>query len=544
MTRDAQLKRLDFKFTSVPNSLGGRAMEREAGGTISFVQPGRGAVLVKDWELRMPELVKRTLSSPMRIHQVVTSGGRLVSLRRGTDTLYKTASSVVDGTLRDSISGEPVAHAEVALEGTSVRTRTALDGKFRLNGVLPGEYTMLVRSSSLDSIGVVVRKPLVVDAALVSITASIPPTWVVARKICESLSSSRATHAVDRDSAGGGILGSARVLGDQQSPSAGVKVFAEWSNFLARTHDNGILQVTDRVKETVTDNNGAFRLCGLPLDRQIRIHASPSNGHTEPVTTILSVNRAYAAVILAIDTGRTAVATFAGVVQTNSLSPLSGVEIVIPLLGRTTRTDSTGRFRLGEIPPGSYQVLARGVGYGSMSATVDFAANRMVERRIVLTPLPVLEAVEVTSTIVDRRLIDFDLRRKIGIGKFYTRSALDLLDGKPLSSILATASGVRIYSGSGSRAWISSTRTEPSRRVFDAVDLKLGAPRVCYAVVFLDGIAVFRGMDGEPLFDASSIHADDIEALEYYAGPAQTPARYSQLNATCGAVVIWPRLRK
>jgi hypothetical protein len=43
------------------------------------------------------------------------------------------------------------------------------------------------------------------------------------------------------------------------------------------------------------------------------------------------------------------------------------------------------------------------------------------------------------------------------------------------------------------------------------------------------------------LFDVNSLQPDQIEAVEYYAGPSQTPMEYSTLNAVCGVLVIWTR---
>jgi hypothetical protein len=68
-----------------------------------------------------------------------------------------------------------------------------------------------------------------------------------------------------------------------------------------------------------------------------------------------------------------------------------------------------------------------------------------------------------------------------------------------------------------------------------------GASAECYSQIYLDDILVYRGENGEDLFDVNSIPANQIEAIEYYASPAELPARYSGLNSPCGALVIWTR---
>lgn len=78
----------------------------------------------------------------------------------------------------------------------------------------------------------------------------------------------------------------------------------------------------------------------------------------------------------------------------------------------------------------------------------------------------------------------------------------------------------------------------------DDVDRQMGAVACeCYAQVYWNDMIVYRGsqLGKEELFNINSVPVDQIEALEYYAGPAQTPLRYSKLNSTCGVVVIHTR---
>jgi hypothetical protein len=69
----------------------------------------------------------------------------------------------------------------------------------------------------------------------------------------------------------------------------------------------------------------------------------------------------------------------------------------------------------------------------------------------------------------------------------------------------------------------------------------MGATPACYARVYVDNVLMYGGQDKEPLFNANSLSADGIEAIEYYAGAAQTPARYAGAGANCGVVVIYTR---
>jgi hypothetical protein len=63
----------------------------------------------------------------------------------------------------------------------------------------------------------------------------------------------------------------------------------------------------------------------------------------------------------------------------------------------------------------------------------------------------------------------------------------------------------------------------------------------CYSQVYLDQALVYRGGSDKYTFDINTLSPDQIEAIEYYAGPAQLPAKYQGLNANCGVIVIWRR---
>lgn len=52
------------------------------------------------------------------------------------------------------------------------------------------------------------------------------------------------------------------------------------------------------------------------------------------------------------------------------------------------------------------------------------------------------------------------------------------------------------------------------------------------------------GGTGEMLFDVNTLQASQVEAVEYYAGAAQTPARYAGLGAHRGVMVIWTRRQR
>jgi hypothetical protein len=115
--------------------------------------------------------------------------------------------------------------------------------------------------------------------------------------------------------------------------------------------------------------------------------------------------------------------------------------------------------------------------------------------------------------------------------------------------------GLGIVQGRNSQGWILSKRyTIPLRArggngnsgdgspVYfpESFERMQGMKAGCYAHVYLDNALLNPGFPAQPV-DLNQFFSQQIEAIEYYAGPAQTPARYSRLNSQCGVLVLHTR---
>jgi hypothetical protein len=69
-------------------------------------------------------------------------------------------------------------------------------------------------------------------------------------------------------------------------------------------------------------------------------------------------------------------------------APVAYAEVRLPGVSRATLTSEAGRFRLEGVPPGTHQVTVTREGFATLTAQVPFAANRLVDHRLVLTPTP------------------------------------------------------------------------------------------------------------------------------------------------------------
>jgi hypothetical protein len=367
-----------------------------------------------------------------------------------------------------------------------------------------------------------------------------------------------ATACGDRGYGTGGILlGKLRVDGDSTAPLSGT-VSAEWG---ARSSSTGVTLSgagDSRWISATADARGRFALCGVPLDTAVTVKAltDRASGQASNLRVPASARFARTEVVLRKETATTGI--LAGVVTDSANVPIAGVEVSLPDLSKTSLTNAEGAFALRDVPPGTQHLLVRRVGYGPVEAQIAIEAGRTVERHIRMARATNLDSVVVTEKAVDHQLGDFEDNKKLGLGHFLTRADLAPQEGRTTGAVLTSLPGIRVFV-TGSHAWVGSgrkngTSLRPSVDLDDA-DKQKGAPLWdCYALVYIDDHLVFRNQKlpapldpvhptlapnvWEPLFDINSIGVAEIEAIEYYASGAQTPVKYSVLNAQCGVLVI------
>jgi hypothetical protein len=75
----------------------------------------------------------------------------------------------------------------------------------------------------------------------------------------------------------------------------------------------------------------------------------------------------------------------------------------------------------------------------------------------------------------------------------------------------------------------------------EAFEKTQGMITACYAQVYIDGTLINGARSPTEPFDLNEINPQSIEAMEFYAGAAQTPMKYSRSGSGCGVLVIWTR---
>jgi hypothetical protein len=227
-------------------------------------------------------------------------------------------------------------------------------------------------------------------------------------------------------------------------------------------------------------------------------------------------------------------------------------EVSIPQLGLSTTSDSAGRYRLRNVPPGDHRLVTRGLGYRPDTSLVEMDDGLTIIKDFTLEPeVRTLAATLVTAAGVSRSRLDlvgFNARREKGGGRFLDRAVFERQENSRTSTILATV--LKVLEGRTGDAWAVSTRAvnkgtcvfcPPPRR--DRADAAKGAtPHACYLDVYLDGTQVFdAAQSAAPLFNLNQLRPAEIEGIEVFAGASQTPPEYNRTSGGCGVLLIWTR---
>jgi hypothetical protein len=442
--------------------------------------------------------------------------------------------------------------AFVGLPGTSLTAVSDSAGRFTLGPVLPGAYRLVMQHDVLDALGISGLSASVVvaddGADLVIAVPSFATLWAGA---CGMVAPARDT---------GFIFGSVRK--DGKPVSRGI-VGAQWTHVV---RDSGrILGVKQRTLEVDTDSTGNFALCGVPTTPTITLRARIGPGMEERVLPAFGDDRIARQDIVVLSTAAAVASTFSGVIVDSTQHPIADLEVSIPRLGIVTRTDSGGRFRLEGLPPGTHQVVARRVGYGSLEVDLEFKPGEIVDRRIVLTRIALLDSLVSTAhRYRDPLMREFEENRRIGLGHFVTRDDIRKREESPVSSFLQQIPGARV-TGSYGRDFVTGGRgVRCNRQAPDVERIKRanppaqptglcgvlyvpgtdearrGVPIGCFSRVYLDNQLMNVGTPTPP-FDLREISASQVEAIEFYAGSTQTPAKYMARSSECGLVIIHSR---
>ncbi|MCA0375726.1 MAG: carboxypeptidase regulatory-like domain-containing protein [Gemmatimonadetes bacterium] len=515
-----ELRHLEYRYVNTDRIPGAQY----AHARLEFRRAPSGAWIVNRWHLRMPVMERRTavVSSGFRARTSTTPtltsllevGGDVLAWRRGRDTLWAADAVTLSGRVVDSTTQRPIELARIGLAGHSTTATTDGRGVFSLTGIRPGVHRVEVRTPSLDSIHAVHEVHVLLPAVSTPLLLKVPSGRSLRTRVCG------ADHSRADDHTEGVVTGA--VMGDWPIDDLRtVEVNAEWFD-ASRKHNIS--------RAMAASADGAFRVCNLPLHVPIRMVARDSLGRSEAHTVTLSAASPVARIALLLKRSAIATASLVGTVVDSSGIALSGATITLPDVERDVRTNERGEFTLSRVAPGVHRVEVRRIGSVSHDTIVRVAAGDTMRLTIRLAKAVVLGEVETKADA--HRTGDFEDNRRIGLGHFFTADEIAKLQPSTMADLLSATPGLRVVRPSAGPPYVVSSRPPRSLQ-----GRPCGATRA--ADVYIDNVRIYAGRAYEQPFNINLLDPRTIAAIEYYAGPAQTPARYQNLDTVCGVLVIW-----
>ena len=209
------------------------------------------------------------------------------------------------------------------------------------------------------------------------------------------------------------------------------------------------------------------------------------------------------------------------VVNQQSRIPVSGARVNLIGTRLYSATDSAGRFNQASLGAGTYILEVRAIGYGVTSWVLRLAEGEMVDYVFEVEPLGVdLEPIVVEGQpgYFQRRMQEFEERRRSGRGIFITHDQIEASHAATMADLLRGVPGVRLNCRSGVCS-VQMTRT---------------AHGVCVADWVVDGV---------PASMSSTPHLPvvGIVAVEIYRSPSEAPAEFLKADSQCGVIAIWTK---
>jgi hypothetical protein len=209
------------------------------------------------------------------------------------------------------------------------------------------------------------------------------------------------------------------------------------------------------------------------------------------------------------------------VIDQQSQLPLG--RATVSLLGTPlqTATDSGGRFTQAGLGPGTYLLEVRAIGYGVSSWILKLKDGEVVDYTFEIAPLGVdLDPVTVEGrpAYAERRLREFEERRRGGRGVFITEEQIKTSHAATMADLLRAVPGVRLNCRSGNCT----------------AQMTRGARGVCAADWVMDGLPAT--MSSTP-----ALPVVGIVAIEIYRSPGEAPAELLKADSQCGVIAIWTK---
>lgn len=277
-----ELRYVEFRYTQLPAKLhrlwcncAFPAPIKGVGGEVHFSRLASGAWIVHRWFLRLPQMITALAQTGNLGLGRYTSGSykqvREVGGVASTEGITMREMTSAMGVVRDS-ANRPVPDAVVYALGAHRETRTATDGTYRLDSLPVGSVSIVVRTTQLDSLGLLAAAHRVEPRAggVSNVDVRTPDAKSLYAMVCPLTNVPWRFRPVNR-----GILRLLVLDSLTAEPLTGVRLVVSWP---ATTENPRARAGTLRTREAVTDSRGAASFCDLPGNLRLELAMDKMDG--------------------------------------------------------------------------------------------------------------------------------------------------------------------------------------------------------------------------------------------------------------------------
>ncbi|HVT38977.1 MAG TPA: carboxypeptidase-like regulatory domain-containing protein [Gemmatimonadaceae bacterium] len=421
------------------------------------------------------------------------------------------AQATIVGTVFDSLRmGAPFKRATIVIPQLSRYVTSDDEGRFRIDSVPAGRYSITFLHPILDSLDVSAEVlPITIPAKGIVIARLATPSptalvWLVCRAASDTFPAMMLGHVLDaHDSTG----------------IADATVTASWSELVL-----GASSLERRTVRAVAQSreSGSYLLCGVPSTLRVEVTATVGDRSTG---TLIFSPAGELVIHRDLRIARPpGVATVSGIVR--DVRGLPAARAMVTASGPPLRalTDEAGRFSLRDVPSGTQLFEVRRVGSWPGSQLVDVPVSGARDISLALGPrAEAIGRAEQGASNPDDET-GFEDRRNAGIGQFIWGSGLAKSRVKDISDLLLQAP--MLFRGTTGKVKL--------------VKMKGIANASCTPNYFLNGYPWRPGISGLAQIEVEqSLDLGILRGVEVYSSAAVPPI-FDRKNG-CGSVIIWTR---
>lgn len=420
------------------------------------------------------------------------------------------ASVSVRGIAFDSVRGQPIRNAFVAILGGVPGTTTDTNGRFTFDSVPLGTYTFAMQHAMLDSLGFSgLSTRATIGENGEEIRIAVPSFATLWRTACRA-------GSPPKDS--GFVFGTVRDVTTRR-PVAAAMVRLTWVDMIL-DRKAGFTERSWHL-DVRSDASGGYALCGVPVDAVgLRLRATSDSSVSGEIDLSPGDGRVRRRDMLMGPrvNAESQRGTIVGVLTDLLGEPFFNARVMVDSVPEV-RTGADGHFVLRDVPIGTRQIEFRSVGMVPVQTVVDVIARDTTSVIMQLGKATALEAMHVER---DRRgkalAADFQTRRKLGMG--YSMDTTAILKYDRFASVFANVPLLHLE--------------------FRGANMVLSFPDgrggTCHPTARLDGVIASYA-------NLSDLSPREVAGVEVYPRASQIPTGYTLTTSEplCGMILVWTR---